>query len=280
MKLIQIQDGETRDAYCKRLVTEFTEQGRFVDIAARHSVASKMFDLAEEKRERISEARSSAAVEETDIGEAPAEDAEDPGFIHRTKMHIERAPSSDDEDSRKAKFVASTDAEDRHGDVVKQDGWDFKSFKKNPVLLWAHRSSDFPIGRVSKIKVENNMLMADTEFVDEGLHDVADKVWSMLKSGFLNAVSVGFRALDYEPRFGKDGDWLGFQFNKQELLELSVVPVPANPQAIQVARSFGGTPQEISSFFVDQDAVLDALVEASARQRKMEILKLRSGVTA
>ena len=34
--------------------------------------------------------------------------------------------------------IASTNSVDRHGEIVDNNGWELKSFKKNPVILWAH----------------------------------------------------------------------------------------------------------------------------------------------
>jgi HK97 family phage prohead protease len=265
MRLIPKNEGETREQYCKRVITELTENEEFDSLDARHRVAAKLWDLNAQDAEKA--------------GQSEEEAQEDQDMIFSTKMHIERA-AGDSEDERKATFIASSETEDRHGDVVSQSGWDLKSFRKNPVLLFGHNSRDLPIGKVERIKIEDNKLIAETVGVEEGVHDLADKVWKMVSKGFLNAVSVGFRALEYEPRFGKDGEWLGFNFLKQELLELSIVPVPANPEAIRVARSFGAAKSEISELFTGSEACLDAIVQAEARARSIEMIKLRSGVTA
>jgi len=46
---------------------------------------------------------------------------------------------------------------------------------------------------------------------------------------------VGFRDLEREPITDKEGRQTGFRYKKQELYELSAVPVPANPNALIMA---------------------------------------------
>jgi phage head maturation protease len=70
------------------------------------------------------------------------------------------------------------------------------------------------------------------------MNPLADTVCAMVAARFLNAVSVGFMPLAAQPILDEDGDWTGVEFISQELLELSVVPVPANPGALQLAKSF------------------------------------------
>src|ERR1017187_2563938 len=59
-------------------------------------------------------------------------------------------------DDRTFEVVMSTSDEDRQGDALDQSGWDFTYFKLNPVVLWAHDYSGFPIGIVTDIRVEGD----------------------------------------------------------------------------------------------------------------------------
>lgn len=176
---------------------------------------------------------------------------------------------------REAVFVASTSAPDRMGDVVEQD-WDFRSFRKNPVLLFQHQSSSLPIGKVSRIWTEGAQTFAKAEAVPEGIDDLADKVWKFIKSGFLSAVSVGFRPIaDPTPRKDKVGNWLGYTFPKNELLELSVVSVPANQEALAVARSFKFKDSDIKQIFDDPKGV-HAGVKSARRFAEIQRLRVRN----
>ena len=61
----------------------------------------------------------------------------------------------------------------------------------------------------------------------------------LYRQRFLRAVSVGFRAKAFVFRKGRDGSTDGVEYTKQELLEVSAVPVPANPMALAKALDGG-----------------------------------------
>ncbi|HEY2162474.1 MAG TPA: HK97 family phage prohead protease, partial [Gemmatimonadaceae bacterium] len=110
---------------------------------------------------------------------------------------------------------------------------------RNPVVLWGHDASRLPIGRAFDVQIEDGALKASVEFVPENTPEVgpfAEAVYRLARTGFLGATSVGFRPLkwDYtnDQARGAD-DWFpGIDFDEQELVELSVVTVPANPEAL------------------------------------------------
>lgn len=134
-------------------------------------------------------------------------------------------------------FVASTDTPDRYGDVVESSGWDLRAFKKNPIALFQHNSAQ-PIGTWEDVRVEEGKLVARLAIVKAGVSTIADMVRGMLEERVLRAVSVGFRPLKVEPMRDDEGKPTGgLRFIKQELLEISVVSVPANPQALSVSKS-------------------------------------------
>ena len=186
------------------------------------------------------------------------------------------------EGARRATFVASDESVDRYGDIIRASGWDLSHFKNNPVLLFGHDSSAVPIGKVTDIGVEGSRLIATTEFRPEGDSEAADDVYSALKGGFLNAVSVGFlptKAPNYiwSPDDPKHEDWpTGYEFVGQELLELSVVPVPANAQALALARSLAlsdATQRRLLVF----DERASARVAAQQRRNQITLTRLRPG---
>ena len=139
-------------------------------------------------------------------------------------------------ESRSMEFVASTDAVDRYGDVIQQDGWQLDNFQKNPVFLWGHDSSAPPIGKVSSISVASNRLIATVQFATADIYPLADTIFKLYQKGFMNAVSVGFLPIDYEIDTPDDDSAspLGVRFTQVELLEISAVTVPANPEALVV----------------------------------------------
>lgn len=149
--------------------------------------------------------------------------------------------------------VASTDVEDRDGEVISMEGWDLKAFKKNPVLLWMHNRSTahdgLPIGKAEDIRVRTiegrKLLTFRPEYDDSTEFNRAVK--KMVDNGLLNAFSVGFLPKD------KDGN----MYTKVELLEISQVPVPANSEAmfIQRGKALGFSVDKLNEF-VDIKAVV------------------------
>jgi len=174
-------------------------------------------------------------------------------------------------DDRDVRFIASTETADRYGDTVNPKGWDTKDFDQNPVFLMSHNSGSFPIGRVTRTWEQAGKFMADVTFMPEGMHDIADKAWAMVKGGFMNAVSVGFMPKQQEPIYDDEGRYTGTKFIKQSLLELSLCAVPANPEALQVAKSLNFSKTDRDFFFVPD--VGSREVERAGAE--LETLKLR-----
>ncbi|MDA1035276.1 MAG: HK97 family phage prohead protease [Chloroflexi bacterium] len=142
--------------------------------------------------------------------------------------------------------VASDETVDRMGDVVRADGWDLTAYKRNPVFLWAHDYARTPIGRSEWIGVDGTRLLATVEFAPT---EFAKEVETLYRQRFLRAVSVGFRAKAFTFRKGPHGAIEGIEYTKQELLEISAVPVPANPQALGKAFGAGLAAPRMRSLF-------------------------------
>lgn len=129
-------------------------------------------------------------------------------------------------------LIASTDMEDRAGDVITASGWELAAYRENPVFLWAHDYRRPAIGRSVRTWVQDGpgggRLMATIEFAPTPF---AQEIRALYAAGFMRGVSVGFRALEMEPRTGSDGR-RGVLFKRQELLEISAAPVPVNAGAL------------------------------------------------
>jgi HK97 family phage prohead protease len=135
--------------------------------------------------------------------------------------------------------VASDETVDRYGDVLRVSGWDLSGYKKNPIVLFAHEAR-YPVG-TSKVRIDGKQLIADITLAEPGTSDIVDAVRALVRQKILKAVSVGFQPTK-EPNEIKDPDtnkWTGgYEFVGQELLENSIVSIPANPNALTLARSF------------------------------------------
>jgi len=141
-----------------------------------------------------------------------------------------------DEKNRTLTLVASTEAVDRYGDIIRVKGWKLANYLKNPVFLWGHRSSDPPIGRSVRVWTETNppALVHDVQFATKEQYPFADTIYRLYKGKFLNATSVGFIPLsEPTPAYDAEGNPTGgSEFANQELLELSGASIPANPEAL------------------------------------------------
>jgi HK97 family phage prohead protease len=145
---------------------------------------------------------------------------------------------SGDEGSRTVRFVLSDSSVDRVGDTIDAAGWRLGPYKQNPVVLWAHDSSSPPIGKMVNIFVSGDRLIGDVRFAEPEVYEFSDQVLRLIRAGYIKAGSVGFTPLSFS--FAQDADRaFGIDFHEQELLEFSVVPVPANAHALIEARAKG-----------------------------------------
>jgi len=133
-----------------------------------------------------------------------------------------------DDEQRVIRGVATTPETDRMGDVVVSTGVRFK----NPMpLLWQHQA-DKPVGTVAFSKPTDDGIEFEAKLpkiAEPGaLKDRVDEAWQSVKAGLVSAVSIGFRAVDDAYEVMKTG---GIKFLKTEVLELSLVTIPANASA-------------------------------------------------
>jgi phage head maturation protease len=145
-------------------------------------------------------------------------------------------------------FIASTATLDRYHEVIEPSGWRLDSYHRNPVFQNAHNYGDilFTLGKalVTEVRAvgERQALCQRIEFATE-VNPVARIAYGLYKGGFLNAVSVGFIPLRWEDG-GNATDAKGApaarrRYLEQELLEVSAVAIPANPDALALGLKAG-----------------------------------------
>jgi hypothetical protein len=146
-------------------------------------------------------------------------------------------------DDRTGRFIASSTREDRYGDIIEQN-WDLSDFFRNPVFLWGHQSYNTPIGWVREFTPapDGQTTASRVEFLPEGTDAFVDKLFSLVRLRAIRAVSVGFIPMEIEDRFDGDHHWIGWRYIRSQLIELSLCSVPANPDALQLARSLDPHP--------------------------------------
>jgi HK97 family phage prohead protease len=186
-------------------------------------------------------------VDEEDLDESEAEDICEMEWENRMTTPVITKTHADASAGDPLSFVLSDATPDRYGDVIVVDGWQLGNFKKNPVALFSH-DPKFIVGRWKNLRVESNGLRGDLELAREGTSDRIDEIRRLVEAGILKAVSVGFKPLEHEP-IDKEDPWGGVRYTKSELVETSLVAVPANPNALAVAKSFGVSPDTLRLVF-------------------------------
>src|SRR5262245_23301314 len=93
------------------------------------------------------------------------------------------------------KFLLSTGRVDRDGDTINPKGWRLDEYRKNPVVLFAHRHDVPAIGKSVEIGVEHDGLVGVMQFPPAGVYPLADEVHGLVDSGILMTTSVGFRPI-------------------------------------------------------------------------------------
>lgn len=144
-------------------------------------------------------------------------------------------------------FVLSDESVDRMGDIISASGWDLDSFRKNPIALWSHRS-DQPIGTWENLRVQDKTLRGKLTLAPKGVIPRIDELRALIDAGILRAVSVGFREIESDP-IDKSHPYRGTRFIKQELVECSLVSIPANANAVATAKSLNISPRTIDFVF-------------------------------
>jgi HK97 family phage prohead protease len=150
------------------------------------------------------------------------------------KYSVKSAPPPGGDPSE---FVMSDSRVDRMGDVIEADGWDLKNFKSHPIALFNHDPNQV-IGTWAEVRIEGKQLRGRLDLAEAGTSPLVDTVRALHSQGILRAVSVGFRPIDKKPLTKDADEYFGpFRFMKSELLECSLVAVPANPRALNAAKS-------------------------------------------
>lgn len=155
--------------------------------------------------------------------------------------------------------LSSTPDIDRDNEIVISKGIFLDQFRKSPVKLFNHswQGAILPIGKVPAIKATLRGLLSKSVI---GGNDFADQVWKTIAFGSLGSNSIGFiptekvfsgtrafnemadKLIKATPDLKKTIDTVHAIISKSILLEDSIVPVPANPEAINFLvsdKSFG-----------------------------------------
>lgn len=167
-------------------------------------------------------------------------------FSIDTKSTNEKGADS----SKTYRAIASTAALDRDREVLLPKGAITENFMKNPVMLFIHQYKQVPVGKVTSINIDKDAVSFTFEFAET---DLGKELKGLYDSGFMSAFSVGLypqksmwvdeQTPDAFEVTYPDGTKDTFDMTKYkvkpdrivlawELLEISPVPVPSNPEAL------------------------------------------------
>ena len=199
----------------------------------------------------------------------------------RARQIRAEAPQGED---RRMTFVASDETRDSYGTVLPVSEWDLERYNNNGIVGYAHNlygsydaDPDYVIGR-GHAYVKGSELLVDIEFEPEGTNEIADKVWRKLQFGSLNGVSVGFSAQGAhwgEGEEAEDGAKPTLYYTGLELLEVSVVTIPANPNAVRRSIS-----EEMTDIRETINKVVSDALQPDAASSETELERMRTETIA
>lgn len=175
------------------------------------------------------------------------------------------------EESRTITGIATTPKVDSYGDIVEPTGVQYRG----PVNLFLYHDTKKPVGNVEFGKATKAGIPFTAKLPDvkeEGtVRDRVNEAWHSLKYKLLQAVSIGFKPIEWS--YLDDSN--GIRFTSWEMLELSLVGVPANPDAmIQTIKSAGMTDEIVRQLRAMDSAVRRGIPLVSARGDKNGAVRL------
>lgn len=129
-------------------------------------------------------------------------------------------------------YTISDSGVDRHNDSINVKGWVLEDY--NGVVLWAHNHNLPAIGSAIKVWTYGEKLKALKSFTNEEENPFGAQIARMVAAGFIKDASVGMKPIEYKVAEDRDDGESWFppiDYEKQALLESSVVNVGANPRA-------------------------------------------------
>lgn len=173
--------------------------------------------------------------------------------------------------------LASTNDEDRSGDIIASDAWKDKSalknYLKNPVVLAFHDMTK-PIGKTIKHEVLENGLAITARISKSAGHIVG-----LIKEGIISAFSIGFmiKDADFDPKSGV------FMIKKLELFEVSVVSIPANQNALfSLEKNFSNSEdyKEFRNQFIKSEETFMVDTNEKKADKPIDLAALVSEITS
>lgn len=133
------------------------------------------------------------------------------------------------------RYVFSNENKGRDGHIVRNKGIQHDNYDRNNVVLFAHDDTMPPIGRGTNIDTSGVNCRIDVSFVPRDVLPFAGTIRDLVAGKWLRGLSMSWQPIQY--RYLPDRS--GMDFTEVDLLEVSVVPLPALANALLDARSHG-----------------------------------------
>ena len=132
----------------------------------------------------------------------------------------------EEKENKKFRVIASTEDVDRSWEIIKANGWTWDNFMKNPVIIANHvYKVENIVGKATSIYIKNNQLVIEGVFSSS--NPLGRLLADLYEEGMIKSVSVWFI-----PKQRDENDLK--IITEAELLELSFVAVPCNPNALSL----------------------------------------------
>ena len=132
----------------------------------------------------------------------------------------------EEKENKRFRVIASTEDIDRSWEIIRANGWTWDNFMKNPVIIANHvYKVENIIGKATSIYIKNNQLVIEGVFSSS--NPLGKLLADLYEEGMIKSVSVWFI-----PKQRDENDLK--IITEAELLELSFVAVPCNPNALSL----------------------------------------------
>jgi len=227
MPIPKPNSGESHKEFMGRCMANPTMNSEFPAADQRYAVCQRSWEKTKEKSMKPTQPEKPQKIE-----------------ISKDKMYRKLLPDvtfSIDAASlkdRQIRVKAASGKTDRTGDIVKVDGIDLTAYMKNPIVLWGHDHYGLPVAKAVQIEKGSSLDMV-FQFPTKEEYAFADTVYKLVKGKYINGVSIGARVKEAEWITDTDGRVIGRKFISLELLEVSIVPIPADSKALITAVKSG-----------------------------------------
>lgn len=136
-------------------------------------------------------------------------------------------------------FIITDESVNRYGWRLLVAGIDLAGFLKNPVCCVQHSTTMIPVGKWKNVRAEGQLLKGTVEF--DRYDEEAVRLYWKYKDGYMNAVSLNI--VPWEESDVKEQLLPGqtkATVTKCELLEISLVTIPGQKNAVKLSTPEGG----------------------------------------